>query len=122
MIKNKAQAIKVGMASLLVIAIVGIWYGYSLASTHSRQAEVAARGAQVMPFDLEETTHVFEKMDDGGLQRVTANEPSNMKQIELIQAHLQEEADALALRESFSAVTFPILLRFTVMRCQAWPT
>ena len=93
MIKNKQKAINVGLASLLVIAIVGIWYGYSLASTHSRQAEVAARGAQVMPFDLEETTHVFEKMDDGGLQRVTANEPSNTEQIELIQAHLQEEAD-----------------------------
>lgn len=59
----------------------------------SRQEEVALRGAQVMPFDLEQTLHVFEKLDDGGLQRVVVKEPSNKEQISLIQGHLKEEAE-----------------------------
>ena len=91
MTENKT--IKLGLLVIvLVMALVGTWYGYNTVNMHSRQADVAARGRQVMPFDLEETTHVFQKMDDGGLQRVTANDPSNTTQIELIQAHLQEEA------------------------------
>jgi hypothetical protein len=46
-----------------------------------------------MPFDLEQTLHVFEKLDDGGLQRVVVKDLSNKEQIPLIQAHLKEEAD-----------------------------
>jgi hypothetical protein len=37
-----------------------------------RQADVAQRGAQVMPFDLSATKHVFTKTADGGVQRVIA--------------------------------------------------
>ena len=32
-----------------------------------RQAIVAERGAEVMPFDLERTTHIFEKIGNGGV-------------------------------------------------------
>lgn len=56
-----------------------------------RQEEVAERGAEVMPFDLERTTHVFEETADGGLQQVLSDD-GDMAQIALIQAHLQEEA------------------------------
>jgi hypothetical protein len=59
----------------------------------TRQAQVAERGAQVMPFDLEQTIHVFQRLDDGGRQTVTAKDPSNATQIALIQSHLQHEAD-----------------------------
>ncbi len=58
----------------------------------NRQAEVAARGAEVMPFDLERTTHIFDDMPDGGLQQVVADDPTDTAQIALIRAHLQEEA------------------------------
>ena len=92
-IKNKQNAITVGLALLLLVAGVAIWVGYGVFRQHARQANVAARGSQVMPFDLEQTTHVFQKMDDGGVQRVTAKESSNSEQIDLIQAHIQEEAD-----------------------------
>jgi hypothetical protein len=54
---------------------------------------VATRGAQVMPFDLEQTRHVFESLPDGGLQTVTVTDPANRAQIALIQAHLQEESE-----------------------------
>ena len=55
-----------------------------------RQAEVAKRGADVMPFDLKATTHVFTKTDRGGTQRVVAKEPSDVTQIRLIRAHLRD--------------------------------
>ena len=56
-----------------------------------RLAAVAARGAEVMPFDLERTTHLFEKTAVGGLQQVFSDD-NDAEQIRLIQAHLQEEA------------------------------
>ena len=39
-----------------------------------RQAEVAAKGTEFMPFDLEKTTHIFEVIDDGGRQQVIAGD------------------------------------------------
>ncbi|MEO1397081.1 MAG: aspartate carbamoyltransferase [Cyanobacteria bacterium J06634_5] len=60
---------------------------------HLRQAHVAARGAQVMPFNLEETTHIFQPFPEGGLQTVVADNPTDTQQISLIQTHLQSEAN-----------------------------
>lgn len=57
-----------------------------------RQAEVAERGAQVMPFDLEQTTHIFEKLDNGGVQRIITNNGADADQVHLIQMHLGQEA------------------------------
>ena len=57
-----------------------------------RQAVVATRGVEVMPFDLERTTHIFDKQDDGGLQQVIADDADD-EQIALIRAHLAEEAE-----------------------------
>lgn len=58
----------------------------------ARRAEVAARGAEVMPFDLGKTRHRFESLADGGLQTVTANDPSDSLQVRLVREHLQQEA------------------------------
>jgi len=57
----------------------------------TRQEEVAKRGSEVMPFDLERTTHLFEKTVYGGLQQVLSDD-GDREQIALIQTHLQEEA------------------------------
>ena len=62
-------------------------------SDASRQEDVAARGAEMMPFDLERTTHVFEERPDGGVQRVVADEAGDSTQIALIREHLREEAE-----------------------------
>ncbi|MBC8162738.1 MAG: aspartate carbamoyltransferase [Roseiflexaceae bacterium] len=59
----------------------------------ARQTEVAARGAQVMPFDLEKTQHVFADTEDGGIQQVVALDPNDAAQIALIRQHLLEEAE-----------------------------
>lgn len=75
----------------LFLLVSAIFFRHNPA-LHQRQAEVALIGSQVMPFDLEATTHKFELLPDGGLQTVTADNPTDERQIELIQTHLQEES------------------------------
>ncbi|MEU4620658.1 hypothetical protein AB0G04_11865 [Actinoplanes sp. NPDC023801] len=58
-----------------------------------RQAEIAARGSSVMPFDLERTTHRFAKADTGGTQTVVADDPRSTDQIALIRQHLTAEVE-----------------------------
>lgn len=48
-----------------------------------------------MPFDLEATTHVFEKVADGGIQQVVSDD-NDPTQISLIREHLREEAGRFA--------------------------
>jgi mono/diheme cytochrome c family protein len=57
----------------------------------THQQQVAERGAQVMPFDLERTTHIFEKLDSGGRQQVISDD-GDVAQIALIREHLADEA------------------------------
>jgi hypothetical protein len=59
-------------------------------ATESRLDEVQRRGAQVMPFSLEQTTHIFTKTEKGGIQQVIAKENAETQQIGLIQAHLSK--------------------------------
>lgn len=70
----------------------------------SRQAEVAERGARVMPFALDQTRHVFTKTPDGGVQRVVAL-PGHAAQAEPIRAHLREIAGRFA-RGDFSGPAY----------------
>jgi hypothetical protein len=80
--------------ALIISAVaVAVLYLAAVLPAQTRQEEVARKGATVMPFDLEQTTHVFQKLDDGGLQKVVAKDPSNKKQITLIQGHLKEESE-----------------------------
>ena len=58
-----------------------------------RQAEVADRGADVMPFDLDATTHRFEPTPDGLVQTVVADDPEDAGQVDLVRQHLAEEAE-----------------------------
>jgi hypothetical protein len=60
------------------------------AADPTRQAEVARRGADVMPFSLEATQHVFTKTRDGGTQRVVARRTADSAQVKLVRAHLRE--------------------------------
>jgi hypothetical protein len=59
----------------------------------SRQQIVAARGAAVMPFDLDATTHVFDATDTGGVQTLVADDPTDAEQIALIRTHLRHEVE-----------------------------
>jgi hypothetical protein len=86
-----ALMIVAALVALVLLALAG-WALFAQDRSAQRQAEVAARGAEVMPFDLERTTHSFDDLPDGGLQQVLADDATDTAQIALIRAHLQEEA------------------------------
>ena len=79
------------LAAVAAVAIAVVARGGEHNSAHDRQAAVAKRGSQVMPFDLERSTHRFVKTADGGLQTVVSDD-GDPKQIALIRDHLRTEA------------------------------
>lgn len=74
----------------LAIAIASTLSQFAVAADTQRQAEVAERGKDVMPFSLEATTHVFTKTAEGGIQRVVAKNIADAGQTRLVRMHLQE--------------------------------
>lgn len=62
----------------------------------TRQTQVATRGATVMPFDLDRTTHAFQPLADGGAQTITSDDGAP-EQVALIRGHLREEAAAFSM-------------------------
>ncbi len=93
---DKRRLVLVAISSVL-IAILGtlavlFWAGWLTLPEANRQATVHDMGSQVMPFDLGQTTHIFEMTESGGIQQVIADDPSDSAQIALIQQHIQHEA------------------------------
>jgi hypothetical protein len=87
------------LAGFLVVAGLAagvLWAALGNDDATDRQREVAARGGQVMQFDLERTTHVFEKRPGGGVQTVVADDPADEREVGKVRAHLREEAEAFA--------------------------
>jgi hypothetical protein len=74
---------------ILLIAVLLTTSVYSAEkASEQRLDEVAQRGSHVMPFNLEQTTHVFSKTEKGGIQQVVVKDPANTEQIKLIREHL----------------------------------
>lgn len=86
------------VSAMVVVAVVGLSAcgGSGSGATADRQAQVAARGATVMPFDQNRTTHVFHSTATGGVQRVVADDPHDARQIRRIRTHLRKEASRFA--------------------------
>lgn len=82
------------MKKLVVSLVVCMSGGLTLsalgAADPQRQAEVAKLGADVMPFSLKATTHIFTKTAEGGVQRVVAKSASDAQQVKLVREHLRE--------------------------------
>ena len=66
--KKTQKLITAGALIFSSVAVI-VLYKTAMLPAQTRQEEVAARGVKVMPFDLEQTTHVFQKLEDGGLQK-----------------------------------------------------
>lgn len=82
------------LAALVLVAVVAAAAcGGDDHDDADRQTEVAERGAEVMPFDLDATTHSFTPTDDGLVETVVADDPADAEQVELVQGHLAEEAE-----------------------------
>ena len=90
---KKTEKLIAAGALVVVSATALVLFATAILPAQTRQKEVAVKGAKVMPFDLEQTTHVFQKLDDGGLQKVVVKDPSKKKQVALIQSHLKEESE-----------------------------
>lgn len=93
-VPRRLWSIVVGGVVIVALVIVGVLYatGQFAPAAANRQEMVHDMGSQVMPFDLEKTTHVFKVTDTGGIQQVIAKDPNDQQQIALIQQHLQHEA------------------------------
>lgn len=90
--RSYAQSVRGPAGRLIVIALVTLAIaGGCGRSATTRQEEVAERGAQVMPFDLDATTHRFEPRASGLEQTVVTDDPDDTEQVDLIRQHLEAE-------------------------------
>jgi hypothetical protein len=90
--KNIAATLACGALPLLFAASPAL----ADTATPSSHAAMVERGsAEVMPFDLKRTMHIFEPMPDGGIQTVMVHD-GDPQQIELVRSHLRKEATAFA--------------------------
>jgi hypothetical protein len=87
---------RIVVAVVALVTLAGAACAGTTDTTEARQAAVARRGARVMPFDLEATTHTFTKTHRGGIQLVTADDRGDAEQIRLIREHLRRERDKFA--------------------------
>jgi hypothetical protein len=95
------QTIVSALATLWLLAVAPAW---GQTGDPSRQEAVRERSADVMPFDMNATTHIFTKTPEGGIQRVVVESPGDTEQIALIRRHLKDVADRFA-RGDFGAPT-----------------
>jgi hypothetical protein len=94
--KNIAAALACGALPFLFAAAPAL--ADTTASSHAAMVERGS--AEVMPFDLNRTMHIFEPTPDGGLQTVMVHD-GDPQQIALVRSHLRKEANAFA-RGDFS--------------------
>jgi hypothetical protein len=92
---TRRKKIFVGVAVLLGVAVAS--GGWHLLAGRDGQAlggggGMTARAAQVMPFDLNRTTHTFTKTPGGGVEKVLVKDPADARNQSLIRSHLSEEA------------------------------
>jgi hypothetical protein len=87
------NAIVSALGSLLLLAVSP---AFGRMADPSRQEAVRERSADVMPFDMSATTHIFTKTPEGGVQRVVVKSPEDTKQTVLIRRHLKDMADRFA--------------------------
>jgi hypothetical protein len=95
-VTNYKRSLLLVASSSVLLAILGtlgvlFWAGWLTPPPANQQAMVHHMSGQVMPFDLSQTTHIFEMTESGGVQQVIAKDPSDNAQITLIQQHLQHE-------------------------------
>lgn len=83
-------------AVILAAGIAAVLLVTGESGDRERQAAVAERGAEVMPFDLDRTSHVFTPGASGGVQEVVADDPADAEQIRLIREHVRKEAGRFA--------------------------
>jgi drug/metabolite transporter (DMT)-like permease len=77
------------VAAVAAVVLIALGQG----GEPTRQQEVAERGAPVMGFDLDRTTHQFTSTARGGVQTVIADDLDDDEQVMMIRDHLAQAAD-----------------------------
>ncbi|MGI8911628.1 MAG: aspartate carbamoyltransferase [Rubrobacteraceae bacterium] len=101
---RRTLALVGGAVMVASVAVLGTLYATGAFAFQEnqedvRRQQVAEKGSGVMPFDLEATTHVYEKTENGGVQKVVADDPDDAGNVAAIREHLREEADAFGRGE-----------------------
>jgi hypothetical protein len=75
---------------LTLLGTIAVLYlaGWLSPPQANRQETVHDMGSNVLPFDLSQTTHIFEMTEHGGVQQVIAKDPNDSEQIALIMANI----------------------------------
>ena len=111
---RRGRAVALAAAAAIVAAgLVAAGYLWASGGEEDRQAEVAERGAAVMPFDLERTTHVFKALPDGGVQTVVADSRKTMSKL------ASSARISATKRRGSSGASFPTRPPSTATRCPA---
>ena len=98
-VRTLVLLVLVALIGAAAFACVGAINAHAQApASAERQADVHARGADVMPFSLDATQHTFEKTTAGGIQRVVARD-GHSDQVPKIREHLRTIAHAFTARD-----------------------
>lgn len=76
----------------LTAAVLCLFALAAFGAPTARQQDVAKKGAMVMPFNVKNSTHVFQKNQYGGIQQVVAKDPNDKALVDAIRKHLEMEA------------------------------
>ncbi|MFF8842200.1 aspartate carbamoyltransferase [Streptomyces sp. NPDC015127] len=95
--RRRPRRLRRGLAALAAVSLLATAAGCGTSAADApptaRQQDVARKGASVMPFDLERTTHRFVPVDDGLRQEVVSDTATDAEQVRLIREHLTHEAE-----------------------------
>ena len=80
----------------LALIVGTVMAGVSVRADDAHSTTVEQHSMQVMPFDMNKTTHVFRKTPSGGVEMVVVKDPSDTADIGMIQSHLQKESKLFA--------------------------
>ncbi|VVD61243.1 aspartate carbamoyltransferase [Pandoraea terrigena] len=83
----KRPSVSFARATTAVMLGAVVFSSAAFADVTARQTAVAQHGAEVMPFSLAATTHIFTKTATGGVQQVVTKR-HDPKQVALIREHM----------------------------------
>jgi hypothetical protein len=94
--RSSPRLLAVALAFLIAGALVAVALaqtgGGDAATTMTHDtSHTEPLGSDVMPFDVERSTHLFSRLEDGGVQLVVTDDPSDREQVSLIRSHLRKE-------------------------------
>jgi hypothetical protein len=92
--KGRRRWIAAG-AIVTILGVGGVLFalGRDQHSTMTSEQAMVSHAQQMMPFDLNRTTHTFTQTTDGGVQKITVNDPADTRNLVLIRSHLRDEAE-----------------------------